>query len=91
MKTKLLALLLLLPFLSIGQQYKLVNANENNITIDIQAPDFHAMSVTTPQGEAFVITADKAMNRAEAGVPDLTMLVIPTIVVDDDLLQVHVV
>ena len=91
MKTKLLALLLLLPFLSIGQQYKLVNANENNITIDIQAPDFHAMSVTTPQGEAFVITADKAMNRAEAGEPDLPMLVIPTIVGDDALMQVHVV
>ena len=90
MRTRLLALLLLLPFLSIGQQYKLITATESNITIDIQAPEFQTHAVTTPQGEAFVITAPKAMNRAEAGEPDLPMLVIPTIVGDQALMQVHV-
>ena len=91
MKTRLLALLLLLtPFLSIGQQYKLITDTESSITIDIQTPDFQAHPVTTPQGEAFVLTAPKAMNRAEAGEPDLPMLVIPTIVGDQALMQVNV-
>lgn len=90
MKTRLLALLLLLPLLSIGQQYKLLTATESNITIDIQVPDFQTQSVTTPQGEAFVVKAPKAMNCAEAGEPDLPMLVIPTIVGDQALMQVNV-
>ncbi len=90
MKTRLLALLLLLPFLSIGQQYKLITNTESSITIDIQTPDFQAHPVTTPQGEAFVLTAPKAMNRAEAGEPDLPMIVIPTIVGDQALMQVSV-
>ena len=90
MKTRLLALLLLLPLLSIGQQYKLITATESNITIDIQVPDFQTQSVITPQGEAFVVKAPKAMNYAEAGEPDLPMLVIPTIVGDQALMQVHV-
>ena len=90
MKTKLLAILLFLPFLSIGQQYKLINANESNITIDIQVPAFQTQAVTTPQGEAFVITAPKAMNHSEAGEPSLPMLVIPTVVGDDALMEVQV-
>ncbi|MCR4848059.1 MAG: T9SS type A sorting domain-containing protein [Bacteroidales bacterium] len=91
MKTRLLALLLLLPFLSIGQQYKLITATESNLTIDIQVPDFQTQSVTTPQGEAFVVKAHKAMNYAEAGEPDLPMFVIPTIVGDQALMQVNVI
>ena len=90
MKTKLLALLLLIPFLSIGQQYKLVSATEDNITIDIQVGMFQTYTVTTPQGEAFVVNAPKAMKHAEAGEPDLPMLVIPTIIGDDALMEVHV-
>lgn len=90
MKTKLLALLLFIPFLSIGQQYKLISATDSNITIDIQVPAFQTKTVTTPQGEAFVVTAPKAMNRTEAGEPDLPMLVIPTIVGNDALMQVEV-
>ena len=90
MKTRLLALLLLLPLLSIGQQYKLITATESNITIEVQTPEFQTETVTTPQGEAFVITAPKTMNHAEAGEPDLPMLVIPTIVGDQALMQVNV-
>ena len=90
MKTRILALLLLLPFLSFGQQYKLLTANESEITLDIQVPDFQTHSVTTPLGEAFVITAPQAMNHAEAGEPDLPMLVIPTVVGDQALMQVSV-
>ena len=91
MKTKLLALLLLIPFLSIGQQYKLISATEDNITIDIQVGTFQTYTVNTPQGEAFVVNAPGAMNRAEAGEPDLPMLVIPTIIGDDALMEVHAV
>ena len=91
MKTKLLALLLLLPFLSIGQQYKLITATEANITIDIQVPEYQAHAVMTPQGEAFVITAPEAMNCAKAGEPDLPILVIPTMIGDDALMTVNVI
>ena len=90
MKTRILALLLLLPFFSIGQQYKLITATESNITIDIQVPDFQTHVVNTPQGEAFYITASEAMNRAEAGDPDLPILVIPTIVGDQALMQINI-
>ena len=90
MKTKLLALLLLIPFLSIGQQYKLISSTEDNITIDIQVGTLQTHMVTTPHGEAFVVTTPEAMNRAEAGEPDLPMLVIPTIIGDDALMEVHV-
>ena len=91
MKTRFLALLLLLPFLSIGQQYKLITATESNLTIDIQVPSFQTHTVTTPQGEAFVVKAPKAMNYTEAGEPDLPMFVIPTIVGDQVLMQVNVI
>jgi hypothetical protein len=90
MKTRLLALLLLLPFLSVGQQYKLITASESNITLDIQTPEFQTYATTTPRGNAFVITAPKAMNCVEAGEPDLPMFVIPTIVGDQALMQVNV-
>ena len=63
MKTRLLALLLLLPFFSIGQRYELKTATDNNITIEIQVPAFQTRIVTTPQGEAFVVNAPKASNR----------------------------
>ena len=91
MKTRLLALFLLLPFLSIGQQYRLTTASDNNLTIEIQAPAFQTKTVTTPQGEAFIVNAPKAMNLAEAGEPNLPVLVLPTVVGDDALMQVQVV
>ena len=83
--------MLFFPFLSIGQQYRLVTANESNITIDIQVPDYHTHTVTTPQGEAFVITAPKAMNHASAGEPDLPIMVIPVAIGDNALMTVKVI
>lgn len=91
MKTRLLAILLLLPFLSIGQQYKLITATESNITIDIQVPAFETQAVTTPQGEAFTVKAPKAVNCAEAGEPNLPMFVLPTIIGDQALMQINVI
>ena len=91
MKTRLLALVMLLPFLSFGQQYKLITATESNLTISIQAPDFQLYAVSTPQGDASIVKAPKAMNRADVGEPDLPMLVIPTIVGDQALMQVEIV
>ena len=92
MKTKVLTLLLLLlPFISFGQEYELLSSSESNIKIDVQVPRFRTKKVNTPQGEANVITAYKAMNRAEAGEPDLPMIVIPTVIGDQALMQVNVV
>ncbi len=90
MKTKILALLLLLPFLSMAQEFRLINSTDSNIVIDILTPEFQTQTVTTPKGEAMILTAPKAMNRAETGTPDLPMLVIPTIIGDDALMQVKV-
>ena len=90
MKTRLLALLLLLPFLSFGQQYKLITNTESAITIDMQVPAFETRAVVTPQGEALVVTAPKAMNAAQAGEPNLPMFVLPTIVGDQALMQISV-
>ena len=91
MKTRLLALIMLLPFLAFGQQYKLITATESNLTISIQTPDFETYTVSTPQGDAFIVNAPKAMNRADVGEPDLPMFVIPTIVGDQALMQVEIV
>ena len=90
MKTRLLALLMLLPFFSFGQQYKLITNTESVLTVDLQIPAFETYTVATPQGEAFVVTAPKAMTYAQAGEPDLPMFVLPTIVGDQALMQVSI-
>ena len=92
MKTRLaLLLLVLVPFLCLGQEYTLLSSTENSISIDMKVMTFNTNTVTTPQGEAYVITAPKAMNCAKAGEPDLPMFVIPTMIGDQALMQLEVI
>ena len=91
MKTRIATLfLLLVPFFCLGQEYTLLSSSENNTVIDFKVNTFNTSSVSTPQGEAYVITAPHAMNRAETGEPDLPMFVLPTIVGDQALMQINI-
>ena len=84
-------LLAFASFLCMGQKYTLLSSSESAITIDVKTGTFQTFTVSTPRGDAFVVTAPKAMNFAEAGDPDLPMVVIPTVVGDDALMEVEVI
>ena len=105
MKAKSLTLLLVLLTLStFGQQWtsitndkptaiqtSLVSSTESNITVDVQVPGFFTSKVTTPQGEAYVVSTPRTISRSEAGEPELPQFVIPTSIGDHALMEVKIV
>ena len=105
MKKQLFTLLLvMLAFVSFGQQWVAINGNtpssyqveliassERNITVDLQLSGFVTNEVTTPRGQASVITIPKAAITSVAGEPQLPMIAIPAIIGDRALMSVQVV
>ena len=105
MKAKTLTILLaLLSLVSFGQQWTgitqntpdgiqtvLLSSSESNITVSIQVPGFYTSKVTTPRGEADIVSIPNAVNVAAAGEPNLPMIPIPAIIGDKALMQVRVV
>ena len=96
MKKQLLSILLvMLAFVSFGQQWVAINGNapstiqttlvsssERQVTVNLQVPGFYATEVTTPQGEANIISVPKTVSTAAAGEPNLPMIAIPAIIGD---------
>ncbi len=91
----LTALLVMLTVVTFGQQWvaiksdapstiqtTLVASSENSITVNLQVPGFYAMEVTTPRGEANIISAPKTVSTAQAGEPNLPMIAVPAIIGD---------
>ena len=87
--------LMMLATLSFGQQWvaiksnvpstiqtTLVSSSENQITINMQVPGFYAFEVTTPRGEANIISVPRTVSTAEAGEPNLPMIAVPAIIGD---------
>ena len=105
MKKQLFTMLLvMLAFVSFGQQWVAINGNtpssyqveliassERNITVDLQLSGFDTNEVTTPHGQASVITIPKAAITSVAGEPQLPMIAIPAIIGDRALMSVQVV
>ena len=82
-------LFLLLALLMVGSvfaqrapQTKLISSTEEQIVVNFQLNGFSTTSVTTPQGEQFIVNAPKMPSILEAGAPDLPLYPIPAIIGD---------
>jgi len=105
MRKALITLMLItLSILSFGQQWvaiksntpstiqtTLVTSSENQITVNLQVPGFYALEVTTPRGEANIISVPKTVTTAAAGEPNLPMIAVPAIVGDRQHYSIRVV
>ena len=96
--------LMLLATLTFGQQWvaiksdtpstiqtTLVSSSENQITVNLQVPGFYAVEVTSPRGEANIISVPKTVTTAQAGEPNLPMIAVPAIIGDQQHYSVRVV
>ena len=63
-------------------QTTLIASSENQITVNMQVPGFYTFEVTTPRGEANIISVPRTVSTAAAGEPNLPMIAIPAIVGD---------
>ena len=96
MKKSLITLLLvMLTVVTFGQQWvaiksdapstiqtTLVSSSESQITVNLQVPGFFTQTVTTPRGEANIISVPRTVSTANAGEPNLPMIAVPAIVGD---------
>ncbi len=91
----LTALLVMLSVVTFGQQWvaiksdapstiqtTLVASSENQITVNMQVPGFYTFEVTTPRGEANIISVPRTVSTAAAGEPNLPMIAVPAIIGD---------
>ncbi|MBQ8959229.1 MAG: T9SS type A sorting domain-containing protein [Bacteroidales bacterium] len=96
--------LVMLSFVTFGQQWvaiksdapstmqtSLVSSSESQITVKVQVPGFYAIEVSTPRGEANIISVPKAVSTTQAGEPNLPMIAIPAIVGDAQHYSIRVV
>ncbi len=105
MKKSLFTLLLvMLTVVTFGQQWvalksntpstiqtNLVSSSESQITVNLQVPGFFTQTVTTPRGEANIISVPKTVSTASAGEPNLPMIAVPAIVGDRQHYNIRVV
>ena len=97
-------LLVMLSVASFGQQWvaiksntpstiqtTLVSSTESQITVNLQVPGFYTFEVTTPRGEANIISVPRTVSTAAAGEPNLPMIAVPAIVGDRQHYNIRVV
>ncbi|MCR4825978.1 MAG: Ig-like domain-containing protein, partial [Bacteroidales bacterium] len=72
-------------------QTQLISSTENSIMVNVQVPGFYTTAVTTPHGEAYVITVPKSVSTAQAGEPDMPMTGIPVMIGDKANMNVRVI
>ena len=72
-------------------QTQLISSTENSIKVNVTVPGFYTTTVTTPQGEAKVITVPKSVSTAHAGEPDVPMTGIPVMIGDKVRMNVRVI
>ena len=71
-------------------QTTLVASSESQITVNLQVPGFYALEVTTPRGEANIISVPRTVSTAAAGEPNLPMIAVPVIIGDRALMHIEV-
>ena len=69
---------------------QLVSSSERSTVVNLQVPGFYTLSVTTPRGEAKLVTMPKALSTAKAGEPDLPMTGIPVLIGDQARMGIRV-
>ena len=72
-------------------QTSLVSSSESQITVNLQVPGFYTQEVTTPRGEANIISVPRTVSTAAAGEPNLPMIAVPAIVGDRQHYNIRVV
>ena len=72
-------------------QTQLISSSESSIKVNVQVPGFYTMTVTTPRGEANVITVPKSVSTALAGEPDVPMTGIPLMIGDKARMKARVI
>ena len=100
----LTTLLVMLTVVTFGQQWvaiksdapstiqtTLVASSENQITVNMQVPGFYTFEVTTPRGEANIITVPRTVSTAAAGEPNLPMIAVPALIDDHQHYNIRVV
>ena len=70
---------------------QLVSSSEDQIQVKVQVPGFYTTAVTTPRGEAYVVTMPKAVSTAQAGEPNIPMTGIPVLIGDRARMDIRVV
>lgn len=70
---------------------KLVSSSENSIIVNVKVPGYYTTEVTTPKGEAKIISVPKSLSTANAGEPDVPMTGIPLMIGDRADMKVRVV
>ena len=92
-KLFLLAIAMISMNLAIAQGWKanLVSSTEKEIVVELNVDGFVSNTVSTPEGDALIITNDKMMLMAQAGEPNVPSVVIPTIVGDKALMDLEIV
>ena len=70
---------------------QLISSTENSIKVNVQVPGFYTATVTTPLGEANVITVPKSLSTAHAGEPDMPMTGIPLMIGDKARMKARVI
>ena len=92
---KLLVLVIGLMFmqLAFAQEWnaQLVSSTDKEIVVELNVNGFNTNTVTTPNGDAVVITNKKMMLLARAGEPNVPSAVIPAVVGDNAMMAVEVV
>ena len=69
---------------------QLISSSESSIQVNVQVPGFYTTTVTTPRGEAKIISMPKSVSTAQAGEPNLPMTGIPAIIGDRARMGVRV-
>ena len=70
---------------------ELISSSENSIKVNVQVPGFYMSSVTTPRGEANIISVPKSVSTAKAGEPNVPMTGIPVMIGDQARMNVRVI
>ena len=72
-------------------QTTLVSSSESSITIQLQVPGFYASEVSTPRGEANIISVPRSVSTAAAGEPNLPMIAVPALIGDQQHYSIRVI
>ena len=72
-------------------QTKLISSSEESIKVNVQVPGFYTTNVTTPRGEASIISLPKSVSTAHVGEPNVPMTGIPVMIGDRTQMSVRIV
>lgn len=70
---------------------RLISSSEKSIQVNVQVPGFYMNKVTTPRGEAFIISVPKSVSTAQAGEPNVPMTGIPVMIGDQARMSARIV